>query len=45
MNNLACVPLNSTIGLNVRHVPYRSVVQAMTPIVLSRYLRGLLDLS
>jgi hypothetical protein len=45
MNNLACVLLNSTIGINVAHVPYRSVVQAMALIVLSRYLRDPLDLS
>ena len=35
-NHLACILLNSTIGINVTHVPYRSVVQAMQDVIAGR---------
>jgi tripartite-type tricarboxylate transporter receptor subunit TctC len=35
-NHLACMLLNSTIGINVTHVPYRSVVQAMQDVIAGR---------
>jgi tripartite-type tricarboxylate transporter receptor subunit TctC len=35
-NHLACILLNATIGINVTHVPYRSVVQAMQDVIAGR---------
>jgi tripartite-type tricarboxylate transporter receptor subunit TctC len=35
-NHLACVLLNSTVGINVMHVPYRNVVQGMQEVVAGR---------
>ena len=35
-NHLACILLNSTIGINVTHVPYRNVVQAMQDVIAGR---------
>ena len=35
-NHLACLLLNSTIGIEVTHVPYRSVVQAMQDVIAGR---------
>jgi len=35
-NHLACMLLNSTIGVEVTHVPYRNVVQGMQDVMASR---------
>ena len=35
-NHLACLLLNSTIGIDVTHVPYRNVVQGMQDVMASR---------
>jgi tripartite-type tricarboxylate transporter receptor subunit TctC len=35
-NHLACLLLNSTIGIDVMHVPYRNVVQGMQEVVAGR---------
>ena len=35
-NHLACMMLNSRIGLEVTHVPYRSVVQSMQDVIAGR---------
>jgi len=35
-NHLACMMLNSRIGLEVTHVPYRSVVQSMQDVMAGR---------
>lgn len=35
-NHLACILLNSTIGINITHVPYRNVVQAMQDVIAGR---------
>ena len=35
-NHLACILLNATIGINVTHVPYRNVVQAMQDVIAGR---------
>ena len=35
-NYLACMLLNSTIGIKVTHVPYRNVVQAMQDVIAGR---------
>jgi tripartite-type tricarboxylate transporter receptor subunit TctC len=35
-NHLACILLNSTIGIDVTHVPYRNVVQAMQDVIAGR---------
>jgi tripartite-type tricarboxylate transporter receptor subunit TctC len=35
-NHLACMLLNSTIGIEVTHVPYRNVVQGMQDVMASR---------
>jgi len=35
-NHLACILLNATIGIDVTHVPYRSVVQAMQDVIAGR---------
>ena len=35
-NHLACMLLNSTIGIEVTHVPYRNVVQGMQDVMAGR---------
>jgi tripartite-type tricarboxylate transporter receptor subunit TctC len=35
-NHLACMLLNSTIGIEVTHVPYRNVVQGMQDVMACR---------
>ena len=35
-NHLACILLNATIGINITHVPYRNVVQAMQDVIAGR---------
>ena len=35
-NHLACMLLNSTIGIEVIHVPYRNVVQGMQDVIAGR---------
>jgi tripartite-type tricarboxylate transporter receptor subunit TctC len=35
-NHLACMLLNSTIGIDVTHVPYRNVVQGMQDVMAGR---------
>jgi tripartite-type tricarboxylate transporter receptor subunit TctC len=35
-NHLACLMLNSRIGIEVTHVPYRSVVQSMQDVIAGR---------
>ena len=35
-NHLACMLLNSAIGIDVTHIPYRSVVQALQDLIASR---------
>jgi tripartite-type tricarboxylate transporter receptor subunit TctC len=35
-NHLACVLVNSAIGIDVTHVPYRNVVQAMQDLIAGR---------
>jgi tripartite-type tricarboxylate transporter receptor subunit TctC len=35
-NHLACLLLNTTIGIDVMHVPYRNVVQGMQEVVAGR---------
>jgi tripartite-type tricarboxylate transporter receptor subunit TctC len=35
-NHLACLLLNSAIGISVTHIPYRSVVQSMQDVIASR---------
>jgi tripartite-type tricarboxylate transporter receptor subunit TctC len=35
-NHLACMLLNSTIGIEVTHVPYRNVVQGMQEVMAGR---------
>src|SRR5262250_2555628 len=35
-NHLACMLLNSTIGIEVTHVPYRNVVQGLQEVVAGR---------
>ncbi len=35
-NHLACVLLNSSIGINVTHIPYRNVVQGLQDVMASR---------
>jgi tripartite-type tricarboxylate transporter receptor subunit TctC len=35
-NHLACLLLNSAIGIGVTHIPYRSVVQSMQDVIAGR---------
>src|SRR5262249_58960736 len=35
-NHLACMLLNSTIGIEVTHVPYRNVVQGLQEVMAGR---------
>jgi tripartite-type tricarboxylate transporter receptor subunit TctC len=35
-NHLACLLLNSAIGISVTHIPYRSVVQSMQDVIAGR---------